>query len=199
MADMNDPDLRKKLMLGVMLLGTGGYFGFQYLYSPRAEEVARLETRLEALQGRNGTARAAADGDATTALERSVELYREQLKRVEALIPSSEELPDLLDAIALEAQRTGVELALIQPISAIAEDHYTRRTYDLSVHGSYHQIADFLTRVASLPRIVTPGNLNMRVREEETRSGDPQLEAKFAIETYVFSSPEHATNALAAQ
>jgi len=199
MADILDADLRKKLMLGVMLLGTGGYFGFQYVYRPRADEVARLESRFEALRDRNGTARAAADGDAAASLERSVELYREQLKRVEALIPSSEELPELLDAIALEAQRTGVELALIQPISAVAEDYYTRRTYDLSVHGSYHQIADFLTRVASLPRIVTPGNLNMRVREEETRSGDPQLEAKFAIETYVFSSPEYASDVLAAQ
>ena len=43
-------------------------------------------------------------------------LYREQLIQVEGLIPSSEELPDLLDAISVEGQRTGVELVLIQPI-----------------------------------------------------------------------------------
>jgi type IV pilus assembly protein PilO len=120
-------------------------------------------------------------------------LYREQLVQVEGLIPSAEELPDLLDAISSQAQRTGVELTLIQPLGAEAGEFYTRRTYDLAVLGSFHQIGDFLARVGSLPRIVTPTNLNLTVRNPETRSGDPQLEARFTIETYVLPNPSTAT------
>jgi Tfp pilus assembly protein PilO len=79
---------------------------------------------------------------------------------------------------------------LIQPTGAFAAEFYTRRTYELGVLGSYHQIADFLTRVGSLPRIVSPTDLHLTLREAETRSGDPQLEAKFSIETYVLPSTD---------
>ena len=79
---------------------------------------------------------------------------------------------------APKAQRTGVELTLIQPSGATAEEFYTRRTYDLAVLGSYHQIGEFLTRVGSLPRIITPTDLNLSVVNEESRSGAPQLEGE---------------------
>ena len=115
--------------------------------------------------------------------------YNDQLERVEHLVPSSEELPVLLDAISMEAQRTGIELALIQPVGADAEEFYVRRTYELAVHGSYHQIGEFLTRIGSLSRIVTPLGLSLTVRDEETRTGIPELHATFAIETYVLPAP----------
>jgi type IV pilus assembly protein PilO len=176
---------RSAILLGLLVVGGGGYAGYEYLYKPRAAEIQALETRLEGLQMENRTARILTEQDGEDSGERQLTSYRAQLQQVEGLIPSSEEVPDLLDAIAGEAQRTGVDLALIQPVAAVAETYYTRRTYDLAVLGSYHQIGAFLTRVGSLPRIVTPVNLNVIVRNEETRSGDPQLEARFSIETYV--------------
>lgn len=188
MADLSDPQTRQKLMLGVLLVGGLGYLGYQHAYRPRADAIAVMEERLEALEIRNQTARMLVENRGRDSIERQLRLYREQLARVENLIPSSEELPDLLDAISAEAQRTGVELTLIQPVGATQEQFYTRRTYDLAVIGSYHQIGEFLTRVGSLPRIVTPINLNVTVQQDETRDGEPQLEAKFAIETYVLPS-----------
>ena len=101
------------------------------------------------------------------------------------MIPSDEELPNLLDAISAEAQRTGVELTLIQPVGATEEQYYTRRVYDMAVTGGYHQIGEFLTRVASLPRIITPIDLTLRRRGEQ----GSQLEAGFRIETYVLPQP----------
>jgi hypothetical protein len=60
----------------------------------------------------------------------SSHFYQTQLVAMEGLVPTSEELPDLLDAISAEARRTGVELALIQPVGSrhhAAEEFYTRR------------------------------------------------------------------------
>jgi type IV pilus assembly protein PilO len=113
---------------------------------------------------------------------------------VEGLIPSSEELPDLLDAISAEAQRTNVEIALIQPSGATQEAYYTRRAYDMAVVGRYHDVGDFLTRVASLPRIVTPLNLTLAPSGATAGSAAPadadavRVEARFSIETYVIPS-----------
>jgi len=182
-----NPQQRQKLLLGIMLVGLIGYGGYTYLYKPRSAEVVALETRFEALELQNQTARALSAAEGTTQLERQLAVYNGQLVQVEGLIPSSEELPDLLDAISAEARRTGVEISLIQPVGATAEEFYTRRTYDLAVEGSYHQIGQFLTRIASLPRIITPINLNL-VPQAAADEGEPELEARFAIETYILPS-----------
>ena len=127
-------------------------------------------------------------------MDQQLALYRQQLELAEGLIPSDEELPNLLDAISAEAQRTGVELTLIQPVGATEEQYYTRRVYDMAVIGGYHQIGEFLTRVASLPRIVTPTNLTVAPRAEAANAAPPrpgapvQLEARFSVETYVIPS-----------
>jgi type IV pilus assembly protein PilO len=185
----SDPELRKKVLLGVVLLGGLGYLGYDYVLKPRGEEVTTLQTRLEEIQAQNNAARALTRGASASEIERQLQLYRDQLVTVEGLIPLSEEVPDLLDAISAEAQRTGVDLSLIQPIDATAEQYYTRRSYDIAVLGSYHQIGEFLTRVASLPRIVTPLGLSLAPRNEEARDGQPRLEARVAIETYVIPLP----------
>lgn len=171
-------------MLVLLLVGGGGYAGYEYVYKPKALEIEELESRLENLEMENRTARVLTEQDGQEAVEQQLATYRQQLVMVERLIPSSEEVPDLLDAIATEAQRTGVDLTLIQPVSAVAETYYTRRTYDLGVIGSYHEIGAFVTRIGSLSRIATPMNMNVAVLGE-TRSGDPELEARFTIETYV--------------
>ncbi len=172
------------LLIGLVVIG-GGYVGYEYVYKPKAAEIEALESRLENLETENGTARILSEQNGQEAVESRLATYREQLMLLERLVPSSEEVPDLLDAIATEAGRTGVELTLIQPVSAVAETYYTRRTYDLGAIGAYHAIGAFITRIGSLSRIVTPLSLNLALLSEETQSGDPELEARFTIETYV--------------
>ena len=190
-----DPQQRKNLLLGGLLVALGTFGAWTYLHEPRAAEVAALETRLASLEQTNSTARARTRGQDNP--EEALELYRRQLEVVEGLIPSGEELPDLLDAISAEAQQTGVEISLIQPVGATEESYYTRRVYDMAVLGRYHEIGEFLTRVASLPRIVTPLNLQIspaapaaggargRAPQGAPEDGPPELEARFSIETYV--------------
>lgn len=185
---MADKESRQKLILGGMLLAGLVYLGHQHVYTPRAAELTAVEQRLEALRMQNSTARILVEQGGESAVEGRLTEYSNQLARVEGLIPSAEELPDLLDAISTEARRTGVELSLIQPTGAVAADYYTRRSYDLAVLGSYHQIGEFLSMVGSLPRIITPTNVNIAVLDGGLE-GSPRLEARFAIETYVLPSP----------
>jgi len=187
MADASDSQ-KKAVFLAVLMIGGLGYVGYNNVYKPQQEEIAQLEERLGRLEAQNRTARRLTAEEGRSEVERRLGFYREQLVQVEGLIPSSEELPDLLDAISTEAQRSGVELALIQPVGASAEQYYTRRTYELAVNGSYHEIASFLTEIASLRRIITPINLRVATRGNEQGVADGELQAKFAIETYVLPS-----------
>lgn len=183
-----DSQMKQKLLLALMVVAGGGYFGYSKVYKPKTAEVAVMETRLANLQMQNRTAKALTDAEGRSDVERRLNAYRNQLTTVEGLIPSSEELPDLLDAISAEAQRTGVDLSLIQPVGATEEQFYTRRSYDLAVLGSYHAITAFLTEIASLPRIVTPTTLALSVEGQAEPGKEPKLQAKFAIETYVLPS-----------
>lgn len=189
-----DPQQRKQLLYGAVVLALLAFGFYDRIYSPRTAEMAVMESRLETLESVNQRSRAITRG-AQGEVDEQLALYRQQLELAEGLIPSIEELPELLDAISAEAQRTGVELTLIQPVGATQEQYYTRRVYDLAVVGPYHAIGEFLTRVASLPRIVTPTNLTVVPREEPARpsgtrapAGPVQLEARFSIETYVIPS-----------
>lgn len=193
-----DPQARKQLTFGAVLLALVAFGFYDRLYTPRRNEIAALETRLETLKNVNRRSRAIARG-AEGEMDQQLALYRQQLEMAEGLIPSDEELPNLLDAISAEAQRTGVELTLIQPVSATQEAYYTRRVYDMAVVGRYHQIGEFLARVGSLPRIVTPTNLTVApvetpaaARRRPGAQGQPggpvDLEARFSVETYVIPS-----------
>lgn len=179
-----DPEKRKQVLLGLVLILAVAYAAYTYLYQPRVLEANTLQERLAALETQNESARLLARGIGAEDAQQRLALYRDQLAAVEGLVPSSEELPDLLDAISAEAQRSGVEISLIQPSGAEEEQFYTRRTYDLAVLGTYHQIGSFLAQIASLPRIVTPQGLTLT--PQQTAPGQEQrLEARFTVETYV--------------
>ncbi|HYW13854.1 MAG TPA: type 4a pilus biogenesis protein PilO, partial [Longimicrobium sp.] len=190
-----EPAQRKNLLYVGVFLALAAFGFYDRVYTPRKAAMAELETRLEQLKTVNARSRAITQG-AEGAVNEQMALYRQQLEMAEGLIPSSEELPNLLDAISAEATRTGVELTLIQPVGATEEAYYTRRVYDMAVVGEYHQIGEFLTRVASLPRIVTATNLSVapfnRSGQDASTAGTSAaqvpLEARFSIETYVIPS-----------
>lgn len=190
-----EPAQRKNLLYIGAFIALVAFGFYDRVYTPRNEAIAEMQTRLEQLETVNARSRAITQG-AEGAVNEQMALYRQQLELAEGLIPSSEELPNLLDAISAEATRTGVDLTLIQPVGATEEAYYTRRVYDMAVVGEYHQIGEFLTRVASLPRIVTPTNLTLAPRAapagaqgtDGTAAADVPLEARFSIETYVIPS-----------
>jgi type IV pilus assembly protein PilO len=192
-----EPAQRKNLLYAGVLLALVAFGFYDRVYTPRKTQLAELETRLEQLNTVNTRSRAITRGSQGE-VDQQLALFRQQLEMAEGLIPSSEELPNLLDAISAEATRTGVNLTLIQPVGATEETYYTRRVYDMAVVGEYHQIGEFLTRVASLPRIVTPTNLVVAPQdasgnpaqqpETGTSAAETPLEARFSIETYVIPS-----------
>lgn len=181
----DDPKQRNALLVGVVLLAAL-YFFHSYWYSGRAEEVDQMAEHLEQLQDRNRQAQIIAARGGRQ-LEERMQLYERHVDRLEQLIPAQEEVAALIDNVSRQAVNQRVDLSSLRPASSQAGQFYTRRTFDLTVLGEYHDVARFLTAIASLPRIITPRNLDL------TRFGDPRgvseyqspVEATFQVETYV--------------
>jgi type IV pilus assembly protein PilO len=179
-----DTAAQKRVLLGVLpLLAAFGYY--YVLHAPRATEAAALETRVEKLTQQNGAmrtvvARYGAD------LPQRLAVYEENVRLLERLIPHREDVPRLIYQITENAMSSGVELAVIRPGSEEAGDFYTRQTFELQVLGEYHGVADYLTSIGSLGRIVRPHDIKLSV-ETPRPNGDasPMLRAIFRIEVYV--------------
>lgn len=177
----DDPAKQKRLLIGILpLLVLGAYWYF--LHGDYRTEVDTMETRLERLETRNAQARARAPQ--SLELEERLERFERHVVRLEQLVPRSEEVSQLLNQIHQRAQQAGVDVARFTPGRTDPGPHYNRRTFEMTVVGSYHQIARFLSEVGSLPRIITPTDLRLTTSRATRREGTT-LEASFRIETYV--------------
>lgn len=183
----SDPQAQKKLVIGVVLplLLVGAYWYFYH--GKKADEITRLESRLEQLEAKNAQAQARARQGGPE-LEKKLALYEEHISQLEKLVPRKEEVPELLHELNMRARETGVELARLRPNEESPTGYYTLNTYDVVVLGSYHEIGSYLTAIGSLPRIVTPYDLQVQVYRGAGESDKIQLQADFRIKTYVLPS-----------
>ncbi len=80
-----------------------------------------------------------------------------------------------------------MELSRIIPEPAEEGTFYTRTSYSMVVIGEYHAVARFLTDIASLPRIVTPVQVDLVPFQNAGLFPEYEspVSASFRIETYV--------------
>jgi type IV pilus assembly protein PilO len=88
--------------------------------------------------------------------------YLEQLATIERdfgtmlrKLPGETEVENLLEDISQTALGKGLEEKLFDPNEEIPKDFYAELPIKLRYEGSYHEIAEFISDVAALPRIVT--------------------------------------------
>ena len=182
-----DPQQQKKLLLGLLpMLMLFAYY--QFMHGGRAERIVEMETHLESLETTNAAAKVIATQGGPE-LQRRLAIYEEHMRRLEELIPNREEVAELLHSMGLRAQNSGVELTKMKPEADEPGSYYTRRTYEMGVSGTYHDVGMFLSEVGSLPRIVTPTELKLLTSRTTTRDGTPLIDAGFRIVTYVLPDP----------
>ena len=181
----DDPKQRNAFFIGIALLLLVYPF-HSFWYSGQREQVTAMQGRLETLQDQNRRAQVlAARGGG--GLEERMALYERHVAKLEELIPEAEEVAGLVDDISQQARRSRVELNRIIPEPAEEGTFYTRTSYSMVIIGEYHAVARFLTDIASLPRIVTPVDLDLTLFQnaEFFPEYDSPVSATFRIETYV--------------
>jgi type IV pilus assembly protein PilO len=89
-------------------------------------------------------------------------VYQQQLDDIErsfgALLrqlPGKTEVPNLLVDISQVGVGAGLEEKLFQPSGEIKKDFYAELPIKIRLSGSYHQMGEFVSGIAALPRIVT--------------------------------------------
>jgi type IV pilus assembly protein PilO len=101
--------------------------------------------------------------------------YRAQLNEIERdfgamlrQLPGKTEVPSLLVDISQTGLGAGLEEQLFQPTGEIQKDFYAELPIKLRYTGSYHELGNFVSGIAALPRIVTLHDISIKRSQEST-------------------------------
>ncbi|MEX0605640.1 MAG: type 4a pilus biogenesis protein PilO [Marinobacter sp.] len=115
----------------------------------------------------------------------NLEVFKNQMVEMEetfgALVkqlPSDTEVPGLLEDITNTAVGSGLELQEIKLQSEQRRDFYIELPINIQVSGTYHELASFVSSVASLPRIVTLHDFTIKPTSGESDRLDMQVLAR---------------------
>jgi Tfp pilus assembly protein PilO len=179
---------------GVSMLGVTGI----------QAEMARADSMhdsLGVLQAKIDTARRDIAKESVEDVKKRVANYRASLVLLRSLVPEQREVTNLLDDVTARSRARGVRMTGFQPTAPVpGPAPFDTYAYSFTVVGHYHQVAEFLTDIASLRRIMVPGDVKIvAANQAQARAfGDTtaMLEAHFTVRTYVKQqSPEDSTHA----
>lgn len=180
---------RDQVMVVICLVALGvlGLF-YQYVWAPKQVQLDIVAAHVKSLDSLNQEAKREIAHGNIAQLKRQADTYTRQLDMLHQLVPMANEVPALLEQISTASRLVGLELAEVLPEGVTAGDQFDTYKYKLGVSGPYHRVAQFLTNVGSLQRIVAPINLTLVPSQRtdiKTPKGDALVDAEFEILTYV--------------
>ena len=120
--------------------------------------------------------------------------YRNQLAEIERdfgtmlrQLPGQTEVDSLLEDISQTALAAGLEEKLFQPRAEAPQDFYAELPIRLRYTGSYHELAEFVSGVAALPRIVTLHDIRVT---PVSINGEEELQLDVTGKTYRYLDEE---------
>jgi type IV pilus assembly protein PilO len=125
--------------------------------------------------------------------------YRAQLAEIERSfgamlrqLPSQTEIPNLLVDIAQTGLGAGLEEKLFQRLGEIQKDFYAEQPIKIRLTGSYHELGNFVSGIAALPRIVTLHDISITPVDDDTFD---ELTLDVTAKTYRYLDEESAPGA----
>ena len=121
----------------------------------------------------------------------NLEVYKAQMKEMEESfgtllrqLPGDTEVPGLLEDITRTGLGSGLEFEEIKLLPEVAQQFYIELPIQIKVTGGYHDLATFVSGVASLPRIVTLHDFQLAPASAESSS---RLSMQIMAKTYRYN------------
>jgi type IV pilus assembly protein PilO len=170
----------QKIVLGVfglVVICAASYF---LLLSP-------LDARLVQLRAQNASL--GEEVVKSRAMVADLARTRREMAELEARIailkdrlPTERELPTLYRSLNDAGSQAGLGVALFQPREGQIKDYYVEIPIAVNAEGSYHQLGEFLERLARLPRVVTLREMRLASTNRSGRA----VRAELTLATYQY-------------
>ncbi|MCW8908392.1 MAG: type 4a pilus biogenesis protein PilO [Sedimenticola sp.] len=121
----------------------------------------------------------------------NLEKYKKQLEEMKQSfgamlrqLPNKTEVADLLVDVSQTGLAAGLEFELFNPQDEVPREFYAELPIKLQVFGGYHELGNFISGLAALPRIVTIHDVTVSPR------GDDVLVMSATAKTYRYLEEE---------
>ena len=144
------------VLLALVIVGAGGYF----LVEPEYEDLQKEQQKEVGLrQEFESKQQKVAALDAYKAqLDEMQRSFGDMLRQ----LPSKAEVANLLNDISQTRIASNLNEELFQPQSDVPKDFYIEMPNKIVVTGGYHDMGQFVSGVAALPRIVVIDEIDLR-------------------------------------
>ncbi|MBE0462831.1 MAG: type 4a pilus biogenesis protein PilO [Halomonadaceae bacterium] len=88
-----------------------------------------------------------------------------QMVSIHGMWTTRAEIPSLLDSISSAAEQNQLTIEAIHLRPTVIHHFYSEHPLDIRVLGSYHQLAQFINDISSLPRLVTQHTITLAPAE----------------------------------
>ena len=120
--------------------------------------------------------------------------YKAQLTQIEQSfgtmlrqLPGETEIPSLIVDISQTGLAAGLQEKLFVPQGEIPKDFYAEKPIKIRLTGGYHEIGNFVSGIAALPRIVTLHDINIT---PEGKDSFDKLSLEVMAKTYRYIDEE---------
>ena len=136
------------------------FLGYKFHISDQRSEIANLMSK------ENDLKQVYEDKQKKVA---NLDALKEQMKEMQQSfgdmlrqLPNKTEVDALIVDISQEGLSAGLQFDLFKPGGEHPSEFYAELPIQITVKGSYHQLGEFVSGIASLPRIVTTHNINIK-------------------------------------
>ena len=147
----------------LLVTGLGVYW---FIVKDKAPQLERAQAEEQELRTTfENKQRKAANYDA----------YKQQLTQIEQSfgtmlrqLPGETEIPSLIVDISQTGLAAGLQEKLFVPQAEIPRDFYAEKPIQIRLTGGYHEIGNFVSGIAALPRIVTLHDITITPENKDT-------------------------------
>ncbi len=164
------------VMVGILILIAGYWFIIRGEWEDYESAKAQEDRLKSAYQSKVALA------VNLTAYKQQMEEMRQTFGSLLRQLPDTTEVPDLLIDITQAGLGRGLEFVLFKPEKEGPKEFYAELPISIKVKGSYHELAQFVSDVAALPRIVTFGDIGISA---DKKSGKLLMSAKAKTYRYL--------------
>jgi type IV pilus assembly protein PilO len=170
------------VILFVIVVGAGFYMTIIQDKAPILDRVKAEEANLW-ITFENKQKKAANYDAYKTQLEQMEQSFGTMLRQ----LPGETEIPSLIVDISQTGLAAGLQEKLFEPQPEVQRDFYAEKPIKIQLSGGYHEIANFVSGIAALPRIVTLHNINIT---PEAKDSYNELSIEVTAQTYRYLEEE---------
>ena len=186
-----------KAFFAILIVVVILFLGWWFQISIQQEELEQAEQKEVAL--RADFVKKQAQVVNLAAYQKQLEDMTDELQQMINQLPGKTEMPKLILEISQAALGAGITNELFQPGPEMMKGFYAEKPIQLRMVGTYHEFGAFISKVASLPRVVilTMHDVSLRPSGDKSagnKSAPGTLTLEGTVKTYRYMDSDEISD-----